>query len=90
MKNILFLFLLFVSSFIFSQNDCKDVITVCGNSGYSDLTVSGFGTQELSGSNTCSSQENNSIWFRLHINHRMRMLLKLIMMNYRCSISYWY
>ncbi len=67
MKNILFLFLLFVSSFIFSQNDCKDVITVCGNSGYSDLTVSGFGTQELSGSNTCSSQENNSIWFRLHI-----------------------
>lgn len=67
MKKTIFLLFLLSSAILLSQNDCKDAITVCGNSGYSDLIVSGFGAQELSGSNTCSSKENNSIWFKLHI-----------------------
>jgi gliding motility-associated-like protein len=66
-KNILLLFLL-NSIFTYSQNDCSDALVVCGNSGYQDLTATGVGTQELSGSNTCGSQENNSLWFRVSIN----------------------
>ncbi|MBE7698374.1 T9SS type B sorting domain-containing protein [Tenacibaculum finnmarkense] len=68
MKKILPLFLLFFYiPFLYSQNDCTDAIIVCGNSGYSDLTVSGAGTQELTNSNSCSSEENNSVWFQLTI-----------------------
>ena len=68
MKKILTLFLLLNSILIFSQNDCSDAIEVCGNGGYQDLTAIGVGIQELNGSNTCSSQENNSLWFELTIN----------------------
>ena len=68
MKKILTLFLLLNSILIFSQNDCSDAIIVCGNDGYQDLTAIGFGIQELNGSNTCSSQENNSLWFKASIN----------------------
>ena len=49
-----------------APNDCINAVTVCGNSSFS-LDVSGIGTQELSGSNTCSSQENNSIWLEVTI-----------------------
>jgi hypothetical protein len=66
-KNILLVFLL-SAVFTYSQNDCSDALIACGNSGYEDLTATGVGTQELSGSNTCSSQENNSLWFRININ----------------------
>ena len=62
-------FLLLILGFhAFGQepNDCQNVITICGNSSLS-LDVSGIGTQELSGSNTCSSQENNSIWLQVNI-----------------------
>lgn len=51
-----------------AQNDCTDAIVVCGNSGFQGLTATGFGTQELTGLTTCSSQENNSIWLKLSIN----------------------
>ena len=68
MKKILTLFLLLNSILIFSQNDCSDAIEVCGNGGYQDLTAIGVGIQELNGSNTCSSQENNSLWFKASIN----------------------
>jgi gliding motility-associated-like protein len=47
-------------------NDCQFAVTVCGNSDFS-LDVSGIGTQELSNSNTCGSQENNSIWLQVNI-----------------------
>ena len=66
-KNILLVFLL-SSVFAYSQNDCSDALIACGNSGYQDLNATGVGTQELSGSNTCGSQENNSLWFRININ----------------------
>ncbi len=44
--------------------DCIESVTVCGNSNV-NLDVNGIGTQELSGSNTCSSQENNSVWLKM-------------------------
>ncbi|MBV7268506.1 T9SS type B sorting domain-containing protein [Winogradskyella sp. WHY3] len=47
-------------------NDCVNAVTVCGNSSFS-LDVSGIGSQELTGSNACSSQENNSIWLEVTI-----------------------
>ena len=39
---------------------------VCGNSQV-NLDVRGFGTQELYNSNTCSSQEHNSIWLQVSL-----------------------
>ncbi|MDT0553252.1 T9SS type B sorting domain-containing protein [Urechidicola vernalis] len=66
-KNLLFL-MLFASWISFSQNNCVDAIVVCGNSNYEDLSATGVGIQELAGSNTCSSQENNSLWLSLKIN----------------------
>jgi len=54
----------FYSSFCFTQNDCVDAIIACGNSNI-NLDVGGIGTQELVGSNSCSMQENNSIWLQV-------------------------
>ena len=66
-KNILLVFLL-SSVFTYSQNDCSDALIACGNSGYQDLNATGVGVQELIDSNTCGSEENNSLWFRININ----------------------
>ena len=68
MKKLIIPFLFFYSFFNYAQNDCVDAIVVCGNSGYEDLQAVGVGTQELSGSNTCGSVENNSIWFNIKVN----------------------
>ncbi|WP_181248447.1 T9SS type B sorting domain-containing protein [Flavobacterium magnum] len=62
---LLLLLLIFQASF--AQSDCADAIVVCGNSGFSGLTVTGIGTQELGTGITCGSSENNSIWIRLDI-----------------------
>lgn len=63
----LFLFVLAIKSN--AQSDCKDAITVCGNTNFKGFSVTGIGTQELSSqTNTCSSQENNSIWLKIAIN----------------------
>jgi len=66
-KPIPFLIFCF-TSLVYAQqpNDAQFAVTVCGNSDFS-LNVSGIGTQELNGSNTCSSQENNSIWLEVNI-----------------------
>lgn len=50
-----------------AQNDCTDAIVVCGNTGFDGLNATGVGIQELNGSNTCNSQENNSIWLKIAI-----------------------
>ena len=50
-----------------AQNDCVDAIVVCGNTGFEDLNATGFGVQELSGTNACNSDENNSIWLKVAI-----------------------
>ena len=67
-KPILFCLLFFISVYTQAQqpNDCQFAVTVCGNSDFS-LDVNGRGVQELSNSNTCSSQENNSIWLQVNI-----------------------
>lgn len=57
---------LFVTT-LFAQNDCSDAIIVCGNVGYSGLSATGQGVQELNGSNTCGGVENNTIWLQLKI-----------------------
>lgn len=61
-----FLFL-FSCSFSYAQNDCTDALVVCGNTGFQGLNATGVGIQELSGSNTCGSQESNSIWLKIAI-----------------------
>ncbi len=59
-------FTLLINS-VFAQNDCSQALIVCGDSNYTDLSASGVGIQELTNSNTCGSQENNSIWLELNI-----------------------
>lgn len=53
---------------LYTQNptDCIDAVIVCGNSNI-NLDVQGIGTQELSNSNTCGSQETNSLWLKVNI-----------------------
>ena len=68
-RNLLYIFFFLLNIFtLYSQNDCSDAIVVCGNSGYQNLTAVGVGVQELNNSNTCGSEENNSLWFELTIN----------------------
>ncbi|WP_299552922.1 T9SS type B sorting domain-containing protein [Seonamhaeicola sp.] len=68
-----FLYFLFIvaglNSFAQQPNDCVDAIITCGNSDV-NLDVSGFGTQELFGTNICgggggSLGENNSVWLQV-------------------------
>ncbi len=65
-KYYLLLFLFLFSFKGKAQNDCVDAIVVCGTSGFSGLTATGIGIQEIPIS--CQSNENNSIWLRLNIN----------------------
>ncbi|SEC86191.1 gliding motility-associated C-terminal domain-containing protein [Tenacibaculum sp. MAR_2009_124] len=68
MKNIIgFLVLLFTSHVLLGQNDCATPLVVCGNEGFNNIEVSGPGTQELIGTNSCASQEHNSLWFDVTI-----------------------
>ncbi len=62
-----FLFIFCFSVTAIAQNDCSQALIVCGNGDYSNLDATGFGVQELNGSNNCSSQENNSLWLKLNI-----------------------
>lgn len=66
-KFVLALFFLFLIQIGYSQNDCVDAINICGNSSYTDLSANGAGIQELSNSNSCASDENNSLWLKINI-----------------------
>jgi len=74
MKKPIFLFYLIIIVQLYFQNsgfaqqpvDCVDAVVVCGSSNI-DLDVNGIGIQELSGTNACSSQENNSLWLRVPV-----------------------
>lgn len=46
------------------QQDCVDSVIICGNSSV-NMDVSGAGNQELNNSNTCGSQEHNSVWLQV-------------------------
>lgn len=66
---ILYIFLLGTTLNFWAQsgvNDCAGAIKVCGD-GVLGTNANGVGIQELSGSNSCSSQENNSIWLEIEI-----------------------
>lgn len=69
MKNNLFLYLFIIySTFLFGQNlpnDCVNFIQACDNQSIS-YNVSGAGIQEII-PQSCSSQENNSLWLRVTI-----------------------
>jgi gliding motility-associated-like protein len=70
MRKILYLIVIVlfqISNKIIAQNDCVDAIFVCGNTNLYGLETIGFGTQEISYLNACSSQENNSIWLKIKI-----------------------
>src|SRR6187402_1034309 len=71
MKNSKFLYFVLLFCFVsaFAQNDCVNAIVVCGDTGFTGLTVSGAGVQEVNSFNACSSEENNSIWLKLSINN---------------------
>ncbi|MGG8497184.1 T9SS type B sorting domain-containing protein [Tenacibaculum sp. TC6] len=68
MKKILgLLVFVFTSVSLYAQNDCTSPLVVCGNEGFDNIEVSGPGVQELNNSNSCSSQEHNSLWFDVTI-----------------------
>lgn len=62
-----YLLLLLFFQFGFAQNDCSDGIIVCGNSNFESLSVTSAGIQELTGTNDCNSEENNSLWLKVTI-----------------------
>ncbi len=66
-KILLRLFFLLGYQLIFSQNDCINTLIICGDGNYTGLSANGAGVQELSQINSCSSQENNSIWLKVTI-----------------------
>ena len=63
-KLLLLFFIIIQNAYSQQPTDCVNAIQVCGNENVM-LDVSGIGVQELSGSNTCSSQENNSLWLQV-------------------------
>lgn len=67
--NHLLYLLFFFCFFSYAQlpNDCSNAVNVCG-SGIINSNASGVGIQELSNSNNCGSQENNSLWLKVKIN----------------------
>ncbi len=88
MNRFLFLFSLFSCVSLFAQNDCVDAIVVCGNSGFSGLSATGVGTQELNGHVTCGSDENNSIWLRLDISTSGTLAFNLIPTNEDIDVDF--
>jgi hypothetical protein len=71
MKVYTFLFALILSLFSinsYSQNDCKDFITTCGNSNISDLTATGSGLDEdFKDITRCKLPEFNTLWLKIDI-----------------------
>ncbi len=47
-------------------NDCSGAIQICGDGAISS-NADGIGIQEISGANSCSSMENNSLWLYIKI-----------------------
>ncbi|RXM49773.1 MULTISPECIES: T9SS type B sorting domain-containing protein [unclassified Chryseobacterium] len=69
MRKILLFILLYISHFLYSQQDCATALAVCGNSNIT-YSPSGYGTiKEMVNSGTCIdiSGEHNSIWYKITI-----------------------
>ncbi|EKT4549919.1 T9SS type B sorting domain-containing protein [Flavobacterium psychrophilum] len=67
LKNVTFFIFLLISQTIYSQNDCTDALTACGNNSYTDLYITGSGVNEISNANTCDGNETNSLWIKVNI-----------------------
>jgi gliding motility-associated-like protein len=65
-RKSIFLYLLLCFQTGFSQNDCINAIVTCGNTSFNNLSIQGAGVQEIS-TNSCGSQENNSLWIKVTI-----------------------
>ena len=62
------LLLFFSSNLFYAQNDCHDMITVCGNSNLSDLTAEGTGLiEDFSNISRCKIGEYNSLWLKIDV-----------------------
>ncbi|WP_241664755.1 T9SS type B sorting domain-containing protein [Seonamhaeicola maritimus] len=63
--NLYFLLIVFsLKGYAQQPNDCIDAIVTCGNSDVS-LDVNGSGLREFA--NSCSSNENNSVWLKVTV-----------------------
>lgn len=58
------IFILNVTNILSAQQDCSEAIVVCGNSDI-NLDVNGYGIREFP--NSCSSNENNSVWLEVTV-----------------------
>ena len=71
-KYLFILFLFFLIDFISAQtvnklpNDCVNAITVCGG-GIFTSNANGSGIQEINTTNSCNSEEHNSVWLKISI-----------------------
>ncbi len=62
------LFLFLVSINFYSQNDCRNFITICGNSNISDLTATGAGSvEDFKEITRCKLPEYNTLWLKVDI-----------------------
>ena len=66
MRRLLFILVLFLSQFYFSQSDCNTAIPVCGNSNFS-YTPTGHGTVNEDLGGCLVSDEHFSVWYSFTI-----------------------
>ena len=87
-KKIIFAFILFSVQFCFSQNDCVDALVACGNSNYNNISIVGPGVSEINASNSCTGQENNSLWIKVTIQNPGTLGFTLIPNNASLNIDF--
>lgn len=87
-KKIIFAFILFSVQFSFSQNDCVDALVACGNSNYNNISIVGPGVSEVNASNSCTGQENNSLWIKVTIQNPGTLGFTLIPNNASLNIDF--
>ena len=74
--------------FCFSQNDCVDALVACGNSNYNNISIVGPGVSEINASNSCTGQENNSLWIKVTIQNPGTLGFTLIPNNASLNIDF--
>jgi len=74
--------------FSFSQNDCVDALVACGNSNYNNISIVGPGVSEVNASNSCTGQENNSLWIKVTIQNPGTLGFTLIPNNASLNIDF--
>lgn len=87
-KKIIFVLIVFFAQFSFSQNDCVDAIIACGNSNYNNISIVGPGVSEINSANSCTGQENNSLWIKVTIQNPGTLGFTLIPNNASLNIDF--